>query len=202
MSHSVSYRWRATALAVVLAGGLALPAGVAAQTVTGQARAVQATTTSLFGANTTTLADTGTLGGVGDARDASLVVGRVGSTVGAETLDAATMGWPDQVVSEVSLTNVGVQVGTARIAADTVIASVLAALDAPATAGSVVGNLSINGVPVAVTGQPNQTISIPGGRLVINEQTVSPSGTTVNALHAMVAGVADVVIASATAGIQ
>lgn len=202
MSHRVSYRWRATAQAVVFAGGLALPAGVAAQTVTGQARAVQATVASLLGTSTTTLADTGTLEGVGDARDASLIVGRVGSTVGAETLDAATMAWPAQVVSEVSLTSVGVQAGTARIAADTVIASVLAALDAPATARSLVGNLSINGVPVVVTGQPNQRISIPGGQLVINEQTVSPSGTTVNALHAMVAGVADVVIASATAGIQ
>lgn len=202
MTHSISSRWRATALAVVFAGGLAWPVGVAAQTVTGQARAVQATVASLLGTSTTTLADTGTLGGVGDARDASLIVGRVGSTVGAETLDAATMAWSDQVVSEVSLTGVGVRVGTTTIAADTVIASVLAALDAAATAGSLVGNLSINGVPVAVTGQPNQRISIPGGQLVINEQSVSPSGTTVNALHATVAGVADVVIASATAGIQ
>jgi hypothetical protein len=36
----------------------------------------------------------------------------------------------------------------------------------------------------------------------VNEQTVTPAGTTVNALHATVLGVVDVVIASATAGIQ
>lgn len=202
MSHSVSHRWRAAALAVVVAAVVAWPGRAMAQTATGQARAVQVTTTSLFGSSTTTLADTGTLDGVGDARDASLGVGRVGSIVGAETLDAATMAWPDQVASAVSLTSVGVQVGAVMIAADTVAATVLAALDAPATAGSLIGNLTINGVPVTITGQPNQRISIPGGQLVINEQSVSSSGMTVNALHATVAGLADVVIASATAGIQ
>ena len=31
----------------------------------------------------------------------------------------------------------------------------------------------VNGVPVALTGSPNQTIAIPGGRLVINEQQTS-----------------------------
>jgi hypothetical protein len=37
---------------------------------------------------------------------------------------------------------------------------------------------------------------------VINEQAVSPASTAVNALHATVSGVADVVIGSAVAGIQ
>ena len=37
--------------------------------------------------------------------------------------------------------------------------------------------------------------------MIINEQRVSPDGTTVvNALHAVISGVADVVAASATAG--
>jgi len=53
-----------------------------------------------------------------------------------------------------------------------------------------------------VTGQPNQTIPIFGGRVVVNEQQqILPSGRTVNALHVIVDGIADVVIASATAGI-
>jgi len=51
-----------------------------------------------------------------------------------------------------------------------------------------VPHLAINGVPVAMTGAPNQTISIPRGQVVINEQTVSASGITVNALHAKVSG--------------
>ena len=57
-------------------------------------------------------------------------------------------------------------------------------------------------MPVWVSGSPNQRLWIPGGQLVLNEQIVSATGTTVNALHATVYGVADVVIASATAGIQ
>jgi len=198
MSHNALYRWHATTLAVVVAGVLAVPANGAAQTVTGQARAVQAATAL----GTTVLADTGTLGSTSDARDAALAVGSIGSVFGGDVLHAVTIGWPDQVVSQVSVGNVGVRVGTTSIAADVVMASVVASLDAVTSAGSLIGNLSINGVPVAVTGQPNQRIFIPGGRIVINEQTVSGAGTTVNALHATVAGVADVVIASATAGIQ
>ena len=38
--------------------------------------------------------------------------------------------------------------------------------------------------------------------IVINEQTTSSAGTVVNALHIVVDGMADVVIASATANAQ
>ena len=63
-------------------------------------------------------------------------------------------------------------------------------------------SLSINGAPITVTGQPNQTIPLLRGRVIINEQQpLFPSGMTVNALHIVIDGVADVVIASATAGI-
>ena len=72
----------------------------------------------------------------------------------------------------------------------------------PASGGQPFDRGTLNGVPVAITGAPNQKIAIPGGQVVINELTVSPSGTTVNALHATVLGVADVIIASATAGIR
>ena len=67
---------------------------------------------------------------------------------------------------------------------------------------STLSNLSLNGVPVPVTGDPNQTVSIPGGQMVINEQQTSPAGIVVNALHVIVSGVADVVMGSSVAGIQ
>jgi len=55
--------------------------------------------------------------------------------------------------------------------------------------------------PIPVTGDPNQTIGIPGGLVVLNEQQTLPDGTiVVNALHAIVSGVADVAVASTTAG--
>src|SRR5207245_1561578 len=66
---------------------------------------------------------------------------------------------------------------------------------------SYVSNLSINGVDVFVDGTVNQTVSSPIGQLIINEQQVLSDGTlVVNALHATVYGVADVVVASAVAG--
>ena len=197
MNRRASSRLSAVALAVAFAGMSASPAGRTVQTVTGQARAVQATTLT-----TIILADTGTLGSTSDARDAALTTGNVASLLSAEVLRAVTVGWPDQVVSEASLGNLTIAVGGIGIAADSVMASALASLDGTVTARTLIGNLSVNGVPVALTGSPNQTIAIPGGRLVINEQQTSSAGTTVNAIHATVFGVADVVVASATAGIQ
>jgi hypothetical protein len=198
MSRKVWYRLGATAFAIAVAGISAWPTVRAQQTVTGQARAVQAS--SVLG--TTVLTDTGTLGGTSDARDATLDLGIVPSVLSGEVLRAVTIGWPDQVASETSLANLSMRVGGTGISADFVMAKSLAVLGQPSTATSIIDNLSVNGIPVAVTGQPNQRVSILGGQLVINEQTVSFNGTTVNALHASVLGVADVVIASATAGIR
>ncbi len=183
MRHTRSFRWSVFAAAVVGAGLLAWPAAGAAQTVVGDAKAVQATTFGLIGGTTTVLADTGWLSGPSDVLDASLITGDVPSLLSGEVLD-------------------GLTVAGIPISADFVMATATAPLGAAATGSSLIENLSINGVPIDVTGEPNQTISIPGGQVVLNEQTASPSGTTVNALHAVVSGVADVVVASATAGIQ
>jgi hypothetical protein len=198
MKKIASIRLPLVAVAIALAGLLLLPGNAAAQTVTGQARAVQAAT--ILG--TTTLADTGTLGSIADSRDATLDTGRVASLVKGEVLRAVTVGWADQVASEASLANVTMTVAGTGISAGVALARVLATQNAPAAASSSVGDLAVNGLPVQVTGEPNQAVAIPGGRIVINEQIVSPTGTTVNALHVTVRGVADVVIASATAGIR
>jgi hypothetical protein len=119
-----------------------------------------------------------------------------------EVLHAVTVGWPDQVASEASLANLGLTVVGTGISADFVMARALAVLGGGISGSSIISNLTIGGVPIEVTGEPNQTVAIPGGQVVINEQTVSADGSTVNALHARVSGVVDVVIASATAGIQ
>jgi hypothetical protein len=180
--------------------GSAIPG--AAQTVSGQAKAIQSNVVGLLGITTTVLADTGTLGGSNDAREASALTGSVPSVVTGDTLHATTIGWPDQVDSESSLANLSVTVGGTTIGADFVMARVSAVLGL-AGAGTVsIDGLSINGLPVAVTGSPNQTIGIPGGRLVINEQPTSSTGAVVNALHVSVTGVADVVVASASAGVR
>ena len=194
-------RGNVMAAAVAAALSMAWP-GAAAQTVVGQASGVRSTTVALFGPSTVVLADTGALQGPADALEASLVTGSVPSVLQAEVINAVTLGGTDQVDSEASLAGVGLTLGGTGISADFVMARATGSLAAAGGGSTLVNNLAINGVPVAVTGEPNQTIPIPGGQLVINEQTVSATGATVNALHATVLGAADVVVASATAGIQ
>jgi len=202
MENAVSYPWRLIArCALVAALGSAMPA--TAQTVSGQARAVQTSVVDpLGGITTTALADTGTLSGSTDAREASAPAGSVPSVIAGNTLHATTIGWPDQVKSEASVAGLTVTVGAITIGADFVMARASAVLGFASARSASVENLSINGLPITITGLPNQTITIPGGRVVINEQPTSPTSTVVNALHIAVTGVADVIVASATAGIQ
>src|SRR5712692_5637931 len=157
---------------------------------------------TLLGA-TSVLGGTGTLvAGTSDVLQASDTTGGIASLLTGETLHAVTIGYPDQIDSEASLAALALNVGGTSIGADFVMSR------ASAVVGSAVGTsnidgLSINGVPIPVTGDPNQTIGIPGGLVVLNEQQSSPDGTlVVNALHAIVSGVADVAVASATAGLS
>lgn len=196
----------AIALAMAL---LAWPAASDAQlggtpTVVGNASAAQVSVLGILGtATTTALAGTGTLSGVNDSRDASVVIGSIPSTLSADTLSAATISWVDQVDSFASLANLNMTVAGIGITADSVLAQASQVLGAAGAGSSTLSNLSINGTPINVSGAPNQAIWIPGGQVIINEQTVSSTGTAVvNALHVTIAGVADVVIASATAGIS
>lgn len=201
MRYQVLYRWTLVALSALLL--LAWPTAGAAQTLSGHANAAQATVLDLLGGTTTTvLASTGTLSGITDAREASLLTGDVPSLLTGEVLHATTIGWPDQVASEASLADLALTVAGNTIGAHFVMARALAVLDAAGVGASNIDNLSINGVPIAVSGDPNQTIPIPGGQVVINEQQISPSSAVVNALHVTVYGVADMVIGSAAAAVQ
>ena len=175
------------------------PPSTAASSVTGSASAVSTTILGI----TTALGSTGTLSGVNDSRDASMVVGSLPTGVSGEALSASAISWADQVDSEASLANLNMTVGGVGITADLVMAQASQVLGAAGSGSSTISNLAIGGVPVSVTGAPNQTVAIPGGLVTINEQTISATGAAVvNAVHVTVAGVADVVIASATAGIS
>jgi hypothetical protein len=194
MHHSFLAR---CGLAALLAAAIPFaPPIIHAQDSGGSARAVQATVVTPTGLNTSMLADTGTLTGPTDARDASQAAGSVGSIVTAQTLHASAIASDTQVASEASLAGLAVSINGASVNASFV--------QARATSGhrgvrtSTVEDLTINGVPITVTGAANQTITMPGGSIVINEQ----SGNVVNALHIVVNGIADVVVASARANAQ
>ena len=202
MRQAIFSRLRLIAAIVALAGWVGWATAGDAQTVTGQARAVQATVLGSLLGSQTVLSDTGALTGGDDARQASQVTGAVLSVLTAEALHATTIGWPDEAASEASLAGLAVTVAGNGITAGFVMARAAAILGGAGAGDTDIDALSINGAPITVTGQPNQTIPLLRGRVIINEQQpLFPSGMTVNALHIVIDGVADVVIASAKAGI-
>jgi hypothetical protein len=75
------------------------------------------------------------------------------------------------------------------------------------TASGVQGSTEINkltlaGVPITVTGQPNQIVHIPFvATLIINERAATASSITVNALHLVLAGGGEVILSSASSQI-
>lgn len=196
--------WPAAGLAQL--GGLPVPSPtptVSASTISGQASAAQVALLGLLGtATSTSLASTG-ISSTNVENDVGQDTGSISSLLGAEALNAATYSYSDEVDSAASLANLSLNVAGISISADSVVAEASQVLGAAGTGTAYIDNLAINGTPVAISGLPNQTISIPGGQLVINEQTISSTGSAVvNAIHMTVYGVADVVVASATAAIS
>ncbi len=191
------------ALAVMLVALLVWPVAVPANNaVNGSARAVQATSLGSDGTATTTIvSDTGALGGLNDARDASDLTTTVPSLLTAETLYVATISWSNEVDSTASVNNLNVTVGGVVITATSVLSMVTSA-QGPNSPITMIDGLAVSGTPISITGKKNQTVAIPGGQLIINETTNSAGAMTVNGLHIIENGVADIVIASATAGIS
>lgn len=201
MRTVITSRWSQLAAAVCVIGiTSAMPGN--AQTVSGSARAVQATIASPQGITTTTLADTGTLGGATDAREASAPAGSIGSLLSGQTLHATTIGWSDQVSSEASIAGLAINIAGLTVSADLVLARALSVAGQPGFGAASISGLTVNGIPIEVSDAANQQITIPNGTITINEQTSSAAGTVVQGLHIVVNGVADVVVASATANAQ
>jgi hypothetical protein len=75
------------------------------------------------------------------------------------------------------------------------------------TAGTtVVGQLVFDGQPIAISGAPNQKIGFSDGYLIINEQGASTDSSisgaiTVNGIHVVVYGMANVIVCSSRAGV-
>jgi len=199
-------RYLRTLAALALAGTvlLAWPAVAMAQTVSGSASAVTANALGM----TTALADTGPLADSQDIRDASQDSAGILSFGSADVLHAATgssiTNWSagEYVASEASLADLVLSVAGNSISSGFAMARALAPVGGSPVGTSEVDGLAINGMAVPVTGDPNQTIWLLGGRVIINEQVPTSTGTTVNALHVIVDGVADLVIASASAAVS
>lgn len=199
MQSPVFFPLKMSALILCMAGLAGSTGAVGAQAINGQARAVQVTRVGLLGPVTTAIADTGTLNSASDARSASGTSGAVAALLTTGVLHAASIGMSDRVSSEASVADLTINAAGLTIGADFVMSRAHAAADAPGSALVDIKELAIDGVPVAVSGEPNQTLLLPGGRLVINEQQTATAQSSVAALHLVIDGVADVIVASATA---
>src|SRR5882762_766698 len=159
------------------------------------------------------ISDTGQLPPSGGARDDALLDTRdlglatLNSVLTAEVLAASTSGANGKADSSASLANVVVLPGNAaQVTASFVQAESQATCSGVSGSSEIVG-LTFGGTAITVTGQPNQTVTLPGGaKLIINEQTTTSNGTfhqiQVNALHLIVPGVAEVVLSSAESDIN
>jgi len=182
-------------------GGGSQPGGADKMTYSGQATGAKVTLPLL---DPIVLSDTGPLPSSGGALEASLVKAEVPGVLTAGVLGASTIGQGNESRSEASAADADLTVAGNTVSADFLMARATASCSqgqATVNGSSEIAVLVINGQEIAVTGEPNQTVELPLGRVVINEQTRSPGSITVNALHVIVNGVADVVVSSAHADI-
>ena len=187
---------------VLSAAGAADAAQLAsATTFSGRATVVNAT---VLGVNTT-LGDTGPLPSSGGAEQASGLDATVPGVLNAEVLHASTVGQGNHSAAEASVADVTLTVAGNTIGAELLMARAEARCGpggASVSGSSEIVGLVVNGQPIVVSGTPNQTVPLGVGAIIINEQDTSTSGSiTVNAIHVMVPGVADVIISSAHADI-
>ena len=190
--------WPGTGQAQLDLGGATQTLTGTTQTLTGQASAV----TAVVLGTVTSLADSGTLVDAADPLGTGQPTGSIPDILSAEALHASTMGWTDQVASEASLGNLVMSVAGTGISADVIMSRALAVSGAVPTGLSNIEGLTIGGVSVSPTGAPNQTVSLLGLSVILNEQIQSASGIVVNALHVRTLdGLTDVVVGAAKAGI-
>ena len=195
--------YTAVAMFISLLGWSSATPALATTNYAGRATALAATVSGVPIARV----DTGELPGSGGSLDASEPTAGVPDTASADTLHASTIGIGDFTHSEASVGGVAVTAGLYSVSADLAMSRANADNEGGwviLDARSHVDGLLLNGLPVVVTGDPNQVIPLAGGQLVLNEQSSSTSGSmktiTVTALHLTV-GDADVKVGTSKAGL-
>jgi hypothetical protein len=167
-------------------------------TFSGRAFAVSVTT-PLTG--TLTFADTGQLPPQGGEADATVLSVQT-EQAQADVLLSVTMGFDQHAESKAAVADVTLFPGTPnQITADFLQAHSRATCTGVSGDSDIV-KLQLAGQEIVISGQPNQTVSVPGAlTIVINEQTSSSSGgtesITVNALDVTLVNGIEVIVSSA-----
>jgi hypothetical protein len=195
----------ATLVSLPLTGTYAQQTTVAATTYSGEAAAFRASVLGL----TDSIADTGSLSASGGARQASTLSFGLPGLGTAETAHATVIGHGNSTESEASMANFRLTIGADTIGSSFLMARVVARCTPKGVSvgmdPTIVG-LHVNGQPMTVTTQPNYTVPLPDGKIIFNEQAKSSTHTSgkinVSAMHVVINGVADILVASANAGIS
>jgi hypothetical protein len=221
--------WAAAAVCLLAAGSqiLALPAQRLFNTFSGQAVTLRITS----GRAESVLVDSGALPASGGVRESYLyhgaigeqitrwplvpavgslcLPGIIGERITAGALYAVSSAQKDENHSRATLFNVSIVVGQHWIFVESVDANAIVQcgfLKMFAHGTSRIDRLFVDGFAVSVTGAPNQIIPLADGYLVINEQLSSSDGKKraeiiVNGLHLVLPQTAEVIVASARAGV-
>src|SRR5258708_5952799 len=181
-----------------------------ATTFSGRAVVVDAEVLGLH----TVISDTGNLPSSGGALQTSLLTASVPGLLTANVLHATSIGQGTEASSEASVADLRLTAAGVAVSADFIMSRAQAdCATSPSLSGSSeLVNLNVQGVPIVVSGSPNQTVTLLNVTVIINEQTAASSGNTgsitVNALHVFVTDplnpssvLADVVVSSAHADI-
>jgi hypothetical protein len=206
------------ALLTTLTAGfnLALIGSANSATYGGEATGAIVTVTAT---GTTIRAASGSISLSGGEADAALSVGDIpGSATGgvvslaAKAMSSVVIGTGPDTRAHGAMGAVGLTVSGNQISTDFLMARSKASCGPTVAGTSELDNLVINGQPVTVTGEPNQTIALPNGTVTINQQVQTVGGTsgelTVKALRVVtndaVTGqpVADVALGTAVARID
>jgi hypothetical protein len=176
--------------------------GATQNTYSGEATVVHAVV-PLTGTDLT-LVKAGPLPSSGGAAEDKLLSASVPGLLTATVLHASTVGQGQHSRAEASAADVNLMVGGNSISASFLMARADASCSngqASVSGSSHIAQLVINGQAITVSGAPNQTVNLPVGTVIINEQSPTANSMTVNALHVVIPGVADVIISSAHADI-
>jgi hypothetical protein len=156
------------------------------------------------GGFTQTIVQAGPLPSSGGTQSFSLVGPvKVETLLTASALNASVDGRYRRSISTASLGSLTLRKAGNTIKANKVTAYARAECGNRRSGTSDIYNLTVNGAPVFLTSQPNQTITLPNGKLVINEQVQASTGNsiTVTGLRLVINGQADVVVSKAQAGV-
>lgn len=157
-----------------------------------------------LGAGPVYISDTGELSPDGGWSGGGLLSTSIPGVLRADVLVAATSGAAylttgDQANSSASLSNLVILPGQIAEVTASFVRAEAVVTESGGQGSTEIRGLTFGGVPIAVTGQPNQRVEIPGAAtLIINEQTASsPGALTVNALRLILAGGGEVIVSSA-----